>query len=304
MLKFRIARPIVRMEVSPTTVTKFYDPEGYNKGYEAGKTDGFDDGYGVGYNTGHGEGRAEGFNTGYTEGQTAGYASGKSDGYTEGKTEGHTEGYASGKKDGHAEGYTEGHTEGYTEGHSKGVTAGKQAEQDAFWDSFQQNGTRANYSNAFYLGWDDVTYNPKYPILVKVNNTLNGTFSYSQITDTKVDIEVVSPGRIGATFFQATKLETIRKIILDENVGITVDAFGYCPALKNITFEGTIGVSLDIQRSTLLTKASMTNIIEHLSTTASGQTVTFSKVAKESAFTADEWAALIATRSNWTFSLV
>ena len=182
--------------------------------------------------------------------------------------------------------------------------SGKKSEYDRFWDAFQQNGNRANYSNAFYLGWDDISYNPKYPIVVKVNNTLNGAYSYSQITDTKVDIEVVSPGRIGATFYSANKLATIKKIILDANVGITSDAFGYCPALKNITFDGTIGVSLDIQRSTLLTKASITNIIEHLSSTASGQTVTFSKVAKENAFTADEWATLIATKSNWTFSLV
>jgi hypothetical protein len=32
--------------------------------------------------------------------------------------------------------------------------------------------------------------------------------------------------------------------------------------------------------------------------------VTFNKTAKESTFTADEWAALIATKSNWTFSLL
>jgi hypothetical protein len=32
--------------------------------------------------------------------------------------------------------------------------------------------------------------------------------------------------------------------------------------------------------------------------------VTFSKKAKEAAFTADEWEALIATKPNWTISLV
>ncbi len=53
-----------------------------------------------------------------------------------------------------------------------------------------------------------------------------------------------------------------------------------------------------------LNKASITSVVNALSPTTTGLTATFKKSAKEAAFTADEWAALIATKTNWTFSLV
>jgi hypothetical protein len=71
-----------------------------------------------------------------------------------------------------------------------------------------------------------------------------------------------------------------------------------------IFVEGSvIAVSINLQHSPL-TKASFESVVAALSPTVTGQTATFSKKAKEAAFTADEWAALIATKSNWTFSLV
>lgn len=179
---------------------------------------------------------------------------------------------------------------------------GMQTEYDRFWDAFQQNGNRKNYSYAFYL-WEGGAYNPKYPITVVSNNTFNTVYCYSSITDTKVDIQLTTPARLGDSFYQATKMVTIRKIIIDEGVAITGSCFGGCSSLKNITFEGTIGVSINLKDSPL-TKASITNVIEHLSSTATGQTATFQKSAKEAAFTADEWAALIADKTNWTFSLI
>lgn len=68
--------------------------------------------------------------------------------------------------------------------------------------------------------------------------------------------------------------------------------------------EGTISNSLNMQWSTKLTKASITSIIEHLSTTTSGLTLTLPKTAKEAAFTTDEWVVIVAAKSNWNISLV
>jgi hypothetical protein len=91
-------------------------------------------------------------------------------------------------------------------------------------------------------------------------------------------------------------------IKVSENVDMTSTFNGN---VTNLTFmEGSeIGKSITVN-SKVLTKESILSIVEHLTDTASGQTVTISKTAKESAFTASEWATLIATKPNWTFSLV
>ena len=179
---------------------------------------------------------------------------------------------------------------------------GRQAEYGAFWDAFQLNGTRTGYANAFYNAWNDAIYNPKYPIVVNKNNTLNSTFAYAKMTDTKVDIQVISPARVGGTFY-GSSLVTIRKLIVDEGVTYTADSFMNCSALKNIAFEGTIGNTINFQWSPL-TKESIQNIIEHLSSSTSNMTLTLKKSAKEASFTDDEWETLIATKPNWEIVLV
>lgn len=97
-----------------------YD-EGYAAGYNAGKTDGLDEGYQNGYNTGKNDGLNEGgYNEGYSAGHTAGYDEGYAAGFAAGKTEGNSEGYESGKTDGLEEGYQSGYQTGYQEGYIKG----------------------------------------------------------------------------------------------------------------------------------------------------------------------------------------
>ena len=84
--------------------------------------------------------------------------------------------------------------------------------------------------------------------------------------------------------------------------------------LENIIFEGEIGKEIDIQHSHKLTKASITSIINALSSTTSGLSVTLSKTAVNTAFETStganngsistEWSALVATKTNWTINLV
>lgn len=195
--------------------------------------------------------------------------------------------------------------------------AGKKAEYDAFWDNFQQNGNRTTYRYAFYSQgnnvWKDNLYNPKYPITCTVNYGGDSIYQSSLITDTKVDIIITSTNN-SYTFLECANLTTIRKIIVSENTTFN-RWFDGCRALETLVIEGTIAQNgLNLKWSTKLSKASITSVINALSTTTSGLAVTLSKTAVDTAFetsegandgsTSTEWTTLIATKSNWTISLV
>lgn len=113
---------------------------------------------------------------------------------------------------------------------------------------------------------------------------------------------------IDGVFYGCYELETIDKIILkaDGTDTFSLDSwnlpFGQCIGLKNITIEGVIGNSISFWQSPL-SAASITSVVNALSPTASGKTLTLNKTAKEAAFTDSEWNALISTKSNWTITL-
>jgi hypothetical protein len=77
---------------------------------------------------------------------------------------------------------------------------------------------------------------------------------------------------------------------------------------------GVIGKDVSFGNSDKLTHDSIASIINTLSATTAGQSVTFSVTAVNNAFetssgaadgsTSAEWNALVATKSNWTISLV
>lgn len=216
--------------------------------------------------------------------------------------------------------------------------AGKKAEYDAFWDTVQENGKRFDYNYGFAgITWNDDTFFPKYDI--KPSWSAVGLFMRCAVTDLEARLKecgvtldisdnynysgvfaesscAVIPeitfsyfARVAVTtFYDCRSLRTIRKIIIQEGFDASLDStFTNCTALENVLFEGVIPRSIALAQSTKLSKASITNIVEHLSTTASGQTATFSKTAVETAFgsaESAEWQSLIAPKSNWTISLV
>ena len=113
--------------------------------------------------------------------------------------------------------------------------------------------------------------------------------------------------------FEYSYIRQIPLLRIDENTTFS-NTFRDCTKLKDVIMEGTIGQNgFDTHWSTAVSKASIKNIIECLSTTATGLTVTLSKTAVDKAFetstnavngsTSNEWVALIATRNNWTISL-
>lgn len=223
--------------------------------------------------------------------------------------------------------------------------AGEKSAYDAFWDIYQENGKRIGYQHAFSgAGWTNETCKPKYDIIpVDVYMMI----SFSRITDldalcdrcgVKFDLSqcynlhylVFSQHKIerlrvidtrAATHLHcvinnAQGLHTIEKFIYKEDGSQTSDGeFYYLPALVNITVEGTIGHGkFNLWNSHGLSKASIVSIINALSATTSGLTVTLSKNAINKAFetsdganngtSSEEWLQLISTKPNWTINLI
>lgn len=212
--------------------------------------------------------------------------------------------------------------------------AGKQAEYDAFWDNYQRP-NNVNYPDMYFAGvaWTKETFKPKSDIKLKngyscflynkiggdltalleelgvkldTSEAVNMQSAFTSSTFTRIPvIDLRKTYILGhtSTTFSSSDLVTIDGLIVNETTLYNNTMFQNATKLANITFEGVIGNTINFQWCPL-TKASITNIFDHLSSTATGQTATFNKAAKEAAFTADEWAALIADKTNWTLSLV
>lgn len=177
------------------------------------------------------------------------------------------------------------------ENEQKVYEAGKAKECDTFWDVYQRNGSRTNYTYAFYgYGWYDDIYNPKYTIKPVQGNAVYGL---SYITDTKVPIDLTAIGTNSQVFAYATRLVTINKVIFAADVSVSSSCFNSCNSLKNITVEGEIGRSISLQFSPL-TVASMKNIIEHLVNYAG----TDSEETYTVKFSEDCWTALEASGTS------
>lgn len=182
--------------------------------------------------------------------------------------------------------------------YDKGIEQGKQVEYDAFWDSFQQNGNRTQYEYAFYVGWDDNNFKPKYDIcpinassMIRNNTIKNGLKNMAErgltidlsnaeycsyafyncqlIEEIPFNISLENmTGNPSKMFDNCYKLHTIKKIIFPsyENYKMTntSDMFNYVPKLTNLTVEGDICTSINLSYCPNLTAESAKNIIEHL----------------------------------------
>ena len=223
----------------------------------------------------------------------------------------------------------------YDAGVAQGVAEGKKSEYDKFWDACQDYGNRTNYERAFAgIGWTDANFYPKYDIRLE-GETNAQAFHANQVTNLKQRLEecgvVLDTSKCAfmyQTFQQSVskvlptidmrnatsstnycfyncEAETIEKVIISEQTNLAATTFGAMWELKNITIEGVIAKGgLTFNASHNLTKASITSIINALSPTTSGLAITLSQTAVNKAFTTSEWDALIATKTNWTISLV
>lgn len=216
--------------------------------------------------------------------------------------------------------------------------AGKKSEYDDFWDSYQNNGKRTNYSYAFGgEGWKNKTFKPKYPITV-VNGKYAFSMAYmddwenvvldtSNMTDASFmfqsfygsNLPVIDMCKLSSSyttqymFGTSVTLVTIEKLIVSESTPYHSAMFTGTKNLQNVIFEGTIAKSgLDLSPCTKLSGESIVSVIEALSGTKSGLTVTLSQTAVDNmAFpitgnngTYNSWTDLEQSKTNWTISLV
>ena len=225
----------------------------------------------------------------------AGESKGKADGITEGYINGKTDGYAEGKADGFNVGYESGKADGITEG----IEEGKDAEWNAFWDAYQDYGKRGNYNTMFYnAGWTEITFKPKYDFICTYAGSM---FSASRIVEINKTIDVTNSTSVASMFYGASYLKTITKLIVSENNNFGSNGFGSCPALENLTIEGTLGQSFDIHWSTKLTHDSLMSIINALKDYAGTNTHTVTLGSTNLAKLTDAEKA-IATQKGWTLA--
>jgi hypothetical protein len=189
--------------------------------------------------------------------------------------------------------------------------AGKKAgtvnewDYDVFWDNLQQKGTRQHYANAFsYTGWNDTIYNPKYPITPTNKEGIASMLMWNQeITDTKVPITVYGKGQ--QAFHACKALKKIPKLIFN-GMTLCTNMFYDCQRLEELYCEGVIDINgFDVHWSTLLSADSLKSIIEALSTSTTGLTITLPTTAQanyEAVYGSGSWNVLTATRSNWTIA--
>lgn len=217
--------------------------------------------------------------------------------------------------------------------HECGVSDGKQAAYDAFWDAYQEKGYRRTYQNAFSgYGWNADTFKPKYDIVVVGSaQNLFANIGISDVRQRLKDLNIVlntaeasnfsyafagahikylptistlSADTLAYMFYGSYALRSIPLLILREDGSqVFTSAFYQCSKLEELCVTGKIGNSINLKWSPL-SRASIESVMAALSDTVTGKTVTFKKTAVDAAFTAAEWAALTATKPNWTVGVV
>ena len=224
--------------------------------------------------------------------------------------------------------------------------AGKKAEYDEFWDAHQANGTRKNYANTFAC-WALENIYPKYDmkptttymmfraaggstggyldlaerldecgVILDTSECSTHQYMFYESRITRVGVIDTRGAASLNDIFDYSSIQTIDKLILRDDGSQTISGtFKACSELINIVIEGVIGQNgYNLRWSTKLSKASITSIINALSTTTEGLTVTLSKAAVNKAFETSEgandgefsaeWNELEKSREDWTISLV
>lgn len=216
---------------------------------------------------------------------------------------------------------------------------GKQAEYDAFWNAITNNNARKVCSNMFYesnvtlLGGFAPPYQLKPTYAVNMFYTSYGikriekkhidfsdcnsiNYAFYLCYDLEEIEEIYIPNSNIYAFAGCKKLKEIGTMIINDGARFDVSnhPFFNCIELQTIeTIVGNIINSVNFQWCPL-NKASIKNVVNALSATASGQTLTLKLTAVQKAFetssganngnTSEEWLALVESKSNWTITLV
>lgn len=218
--------------------------------------------------------------------------------------------------------------------YDRAFEAGRKAEYDAFWDSiYGADGKISGVATFAGKAWNHNTLNPPRKITLLDNcycafyncgfdgsiagiidfadvTAATSMFTYSKVSEIGA-LDLTGVETLGGTFSNSN-IKSIQKLVVSQNVKY-IDTFYKCLNLTSVVFEGYIGNNIDLSYSPL-NKASLTSIINALSTTTTSLTVALRLSAVNTAFetspgaadgsTSDEWLALAATKPNWTISLI
>ena len=227
-------------------------------------------------------------------------------------------------------GYEKGKAEG---GYTEGFNAGKQAEYDAFWDSYHDYGDYTNHDNCDFMfagqGWNVNTIRPKKDIRPTRANMMfslcgfkgdlaqhfeklgilldfsrctmaNSIFSNaSQLTRLGIlDFSKITSGT--NWFINMSSLVTIDKLIVsDKTIAPGTYCFEACNKLENITIEGVIAKNgWSFQFCPKLSRASYESIRDH-TTVMVPISITFSLKGVNKTYETSEGANDGSTSDEW-----
>ena len=189
--------------------------------------------------------------------------------------------------------------DGYDQIVAASYNNGKQEEYGRFWDTFQQNGQREDYTYAFQF-WDASIFQPKYDIVLGSGNYATGMFSYFNKADANAEpadlvallggkkldtskstavanmfnyanvshlpeLDFSNATQTTTPFQWCTNLHTIDKVILKDDGSQNIGAIcNWCTNLVEIRFEGTIGSNVSFSHSSKLSEESVDSIVDAL----------------------------------------
>ena len=204
---------------------------------------------------------------------------------------------------------------------------------NAFWDSLQNYGERVDYRNTFFW-WTKENFKPKYNFAPTDTRQMFSYFGTSgdavslidMLNESGVTLDTTNTRNhksmfLGGKLTEIPNIDTRKSIDIDglfsvcaylKKAEITVaentvpnynSVFNGCSSLETLIIHGKVDKSLDLSACTKLSKESIDNVFDALSTTSSGQTVKFSQTAAN-VYSAEQWETFKTAHSNWNFEFI
>ena len=200
-------------------------------------------------------------------------------------------------------GYQAGYEAGKEAGHSAGYADGVDTHMG---DYIRRCNAQKSFLYAFAgPGWRDTaggdwiaTYVPRKDMVFDGQTNSSNMYAYSNVADTVAAIDLSGAvNNVSATFANATKLVTIRKLIVSETTPTI--GFAGCGKLENLTVEGTFGRAVNLAACGALRSESVQNVVDHLKDLTGEATLKLTLHANVGAAMTDAQKAAV-TAKNWT----
>ena len=227
--------------------------------------------------------------------------------YDKGREDGGNEaypiGFAEGKQEGMEQGYREGFRFGREDGIEEGIEQGKQEElancqAKHFVGTAMGDGTN---SISFEVPFKPDTY------LITAINPLATTISIAwyiitgETNNCQENIGVLRAVNDNATGFAGGSITNTLQL---KNVTYKNGVFNYTEREYRYNFGKNITYTLIAFKTGITPKEYTIKQINELPDTSTGKVLQYNRTRINENFTTEEWESLIATKPNWTFSLV